>query len=43
MAILATHHGGKGYVIVLVSTAAEFGNDAQSVFDPLLASFRFTA
>jgi hypothetical protein len=30
-------------VIVLVSTAAEFGNDAQSVFDPLLASFRFTA
>ncbi|HEY7021680.1 MAG TPA: hypothetical protein VH349_11230 [Ktedonobacterales bacterium] len=43
MAILATHHGGKGYVIVLVSTAAEFGNDAQSVFDPLLTSFRFTA
>jgi len=43
MAILATHHGGKGYVIVLVSSAAEFGNDAQAVFDPLLASFRFSA
>jgi hypothetical protein len=43
MAILATHHGGKGYVIVLVSSAAEFGNDAQSVFDPMLASFRFSA
>jgi hypothetical protein len=43
MAILATHHGGKGYVVVLVSSAAEFGNDAQSVFDPLLASFRFSA
>jgi hypothetical protein len=43
MAILATHHGGKGYVIVLVSSAAEFGNDAQAVFDPVLASFRFSA
>jgi hypothetical protein len=43
MAILATHHGGKGYVIVLVSSAAEFGNDAQSVFDPMLASYRFSA
>lgn len=43
MAILATHHGGKGYVVVLVSSAAEFGNDAQAVFDPMLASFRFSA
>jgi hypothetical protein len=43
MAILATHHSGKGYVIVLVSSAAEFGNDAQAVFDPMLASFRFSA
>lgn len=41
MVIFACHHSGRGYVIVLVSTAAEFGNDDQSVFEPMLASFRF--
>lgn len=41
MVIMATHHGGRGYVIVLVSSAAEFGNDSQAIFEPMLASFRF--
>lgn len=42
MEILACHHSGRGYVIVVVSTAAEFGNDDQAVFEPMLASFKFT-
>ena len=42
MVILACHHSGRGYVIVLVSTAAEFGNDDQAIFEPMLASFMFT-
>jgi len=43
MVILATHHGGRGYVIVMASSAAEYGNDDQAVFQPMLASFRFAS
>jgi hypothetical protein len=41
MALLVCHHGGRGYVIVLVSSAGEFSNDDQSVFEPMLSSFVF--
>lgn len=41
MALLACHHGGRGYVIVLVSSAGEFSNDDQAVFEPMLSSFLF--
>lgn len=41
MAVLACHHSGRGYVIVLASSASEFGNDDQAVFEPMLGSFTF--
>jgi hypothetical protein len=41
MALLACHHGGWGYVVVLVSSAGEFSNDDQAVFTPMLNSFHF--
>jgi hypothetical protein len=41
LALLACHHGGRGYVIVLASSSSEFGNDDQAVFEPMLKSFIF--
>ncbi|HEX9069475.1 MAG TPA: hypothetical protein VF807_11960 [Ktedonobacterales bacterium] len=43
MVVMATHHGGLGYVIVLVSDAGSFGNDMQAIYTPMLASFHFTS
>ncbi len=41
MAILSCHHGGKGYVIVLVSAPADFATNNSGAFKTMLASFRF--
>jgi hypothetical protein len=43
MTILACHHGGRGYVIIMASSASEYGNDDQAVFQPMLKSFRFAS
>ncbi len=40
-AILAGHHQGRSYVIVLVSAADSFASDAALYFTPALTSFRF--
>jgi hypothetical protein len=41
MTLLACHHSGRGYVIVLVSAAGEFSNDDQAIFEPMLGEFIF--
>ncbi|HLY32511.1 MAG TPA: hypothetical protein VKQ36_15915, partial [Ktedonobacterales bacterium] len=41
MAILATHHLGRGYVIILTDDASTFASDDSSTFEPMLTSFRF--
>jgi hypothetical protein len=43
MAILACHHAGHGYAVVLVSTSADFAKQNTQFFLPLLGSFRFTS
>jgi hypothetical protein len=40
-AILAGHHQGRSYVIVLVSSTAAFSGDSTKYFSPALKSFRF--
>ncbi len=41
MAILCSHHNGKGYVIVLVSAPADFAKYSSGEFKTMLASFRY--
>jgi hypothetical protein len=41
MAILACHHHQRGYAIVLLSLPKNFGQDTQTVFEPILNSFHF--
>ena len=42
MSLLACHHNGKGYAIVLLDTANNFQADDQNIFAPTLKSFRFS-
>lgn len=42
MVILACHHQGRAYVIVLVSRATTFAQDDTGIFEPMLKSFTFT-
>ncbi|MEO7003411.1 MAG: zinc ribbon domain-containing protein [Ktedonobacterales bacterium] len=42
MSLLACHHNGKGYAIVLLDTASNFHADDQTIFEPTLKSFRFS-
>jgi hypothetical protein len=41
LAVLACHHLGNGYVIVLISSDTGFTNDDTTIFEPMLRSFRF--
>ena len=43
VAVLACHHSGRGYVIVLYSADADFAHNDQIAFTPTLQSFRFSA
>jgi hypothetical protein len=43
MVILACHHQGRAYVIVLVSRTATFAQDDTGIFEPMLKSFTFTS
>lgn len=42
MVILACHHQGRAYVIVLVSKSTTFNQDNTGIFTPMLKSFAFT-
>ncbi|MGE5333766.1 MAG: zinc-ribbon domain-containing protein [Nitrososphaerota archaeon] len=42
MVILACHHQGRAYVIVLVSRTTTFNQDNTGIFQPMLKSFTFT-
>lgn len=42
MVILACHHQGRAYVIVLVSKNTTFKQDDSGIFEPMLKSFTFT-
>jgi len=42
MVILACHHQGRAYVIVLVSRTTTFAQDNTGIFEPMLKSFTFT-
>ncbi|MGE5333223.1 MAG: hypothetical protein ACM3N4_00855, partial [Nitrososphaerota archaeon] len=42
MVILATHHQGRAYVIVLVSSTTTFKQNDTGIFEPMLKSFTFT-
>lgn len=42
MVILACHHQGRAYVIVLVSRATTFKTDDSGIFEPMLKSFAFS-
>ena len=42
MVILACHHQGRAYVIVLVSRTTTFTQDDTGIFEPMLKSFAFT-
>ena len=42
MVILACHHQGRAYVIVLVSRTTTFAKDNTGIFDPMLKSYAFT-
>ncbi|HEX6543044.1 MAG TPA: zinc ribbon domain-containing protein [Ktedonobacterales bacterium] len=42
MVILACHHQGRAYVIVLVSRTTTFAQDNTGIFQPMLDSFTFT-
>ena len=42
MVILACHHQGRAYVIVLVSRTTTFAKDNTGIFEPMLKSFAFT-
>lgn len=41
IAVLACHHLGAGYVLVLISSDTGFANQDTTVFEPMLRSFRF--
>jgi hypothetical protein len=41
IAILATHHLGKGYVIALISSDTGFASNDTATFEPMLRTFRF--
>ncbi len=41
MAILSTHHAGKGYAIVMYSAPATFAADEKATFSVMLKAFRF--
>jgi hypothetical protein len=41
VAILSTHHGGRSYVIVMISTPDNFAKADSTYFQPMLKSFRF--
>lgn len=41
LAVLACHHLGNGYVIVLISSDTGFASDDSTTFEPMLRSFRF--
>lgn len=43
MAILATHHAGRAYAIVLYSAASSFVQNDSGVFKTMLGTFRFTS
>ncbi|HLJ80325.1 MAG TPA: hypothetical protein VKT52_02490, partial [Ktedonobacterales bacterium] len=43
MAILATHHAGRAYAIVLAASAADFTKDDSGIFKTMLGTFRFTS
>ena len=42
MVILACHHQGRAYVIVLVSKNTTFNQDDSGIFQPMLKTFTFT-
>jgi hypothetical protein len=42
MVILACHHQGRAYVIVLVSRTSTYTQDNTGIFQPMLKSFTFT-
>ncbi len=42
MAILATHHLGRGYVIILASDDTAFAKADSTYFEPTLSTFRFS-
>lgn len=41
MAVLSTHHAGKGYAIVMYSAPATFAADEKATFSVILNAFRF--
>jgi hypothetical protein len=41
LALLATHHKGVGYAIILLSSDSGFASDDTTSFEPLLHSFQF--
>lgn len=41
LALLATHHKGVGYAIILLSSDSGFASDDMTSFEPLLHSFQF--
>ncbi len=41
IAVLASHHLGKGFVIALISSDTSFATDDTTTFEPMLRSFRF--
>jgi len=41
MAVLATHHLGRGYAIVMFSVPEMFAQADQTTFKTMLTSFRF--
>ncbi|HEU0026248.1 MAG TPA: hypothetical protein VFQ25_03960 [Ktedonobacterales bacterium] len=41
IAVLASHHLGKGYVIALISSDTAFAKDDMATFEPMLRTFRF--
>jgi zinc-ribbon domain len=41
MVILACHHQGRAYIIVLVSGTTTFKRDSTGIFEPMLKSFAF--
>lgn len=43
MAILATHHAGRAYAIVLYSDSSSFVKDDSGVFKTILGTFRFSS
>lgn len=42
MVILACHHQGRAYIIVLASKTTSFKQDDTGIFEPMLKSFTFT-